>query len=236
MTESAGATLAIIVAAGAGRRFQAPVPKQFLELGGEPLLLRTLRNFEHCPGVDQILLVLPADEIGPFRERLQSVRLPKLRDLIPGGAERQDSVEAGLNWARNHPPEMLLVHDGVRPFADAGLITRVLQAAREHGAAIPALRPSDTVKRGRKGLVLETLDREELYLVQTPQAFRAPLLWAAFERASKTGARGTDEAALVEAYGHSVALVEGSPINMKITRREDLLIAETLLGASPVDE
>jgi 2-C-methyl-D-erythritol 4-phosphate cytidylyltransferase len=226
----------LIVAAGAGRRFQASVAKQFVELGGEPLLVRTVRNFNASACIDQIVIVLPATEITEFREALAGYHFEKVVDLIAGGAERQDSVAAGLAWSEEHMPEMILVHDGVRPFAEESLIRRVLIAAREHGAAIPAVRPADTVKRGGEGFVLETLDREELYLVQTPQAFRAQILRAAYDHARQTGMRATDEAALVEAIGYRVALVEGSPRNMKITRKEDLRVAEMLLDSGTADE
>lgn len=230
MTDEGDKVLAIIVAAGAGRRLQAPIPKQFVDLCGQPLLLHTLRAFEDSPEVDEILLVLPEAEIENFRKALARSPCRKVSDSIGGGVERQDSVEAGLHWSRSRRPDIIMVHDGVRPFVDGCLIERVLAAARSHGAAIPALRPAETVKRGREGFVLGTLDREELYLVQTPQAFRADLLWTAFQEARRSGLRGTDEAALVEACGHPVALVEGSPVNLKITRKEDLQFAEVMLS------
>lgn len=230
MTEEAGTTLAIIVAAGEGRRLEAPLAKQFLEICGEPVLVHALRAFEQSPWVSDILLVLPASDRESFRQTLSRFSFRKVVDLIPGGEERQDSVRAGLVWSRTRRPALIMVHDGVRPLVDQQLIERVWAAAHQHGAAVPGLRAAETIKHVQGGFVAATVDREELYLVQTPQAFRAEVLWAAFDRASEMGLRATDEAAVVEAYGHPVALVEGSALNLKITRREDLKFAEMLLG------
>ncbi len=231
MIEKAGTALAIVVAAGAGRRLPSLVAKQFLDLAGEPLLVHAIRALEHSPSIDEILVLLPKSDVARFGGALARYDFSKIADVIAGGEERQDSVEQGLRWSRDRHPEMILVHDGVRPFVDNELIARVLAGARAHGAAIPGLRPAETVKRVREGFVLQTLDREELQLVQTPQAFRAEILWSAFDRARQTGLRGTDEAAIVEAFGQAVAVVEGSPTNLKITRKEDLRYAEMLLGA-----
>ncbi len=231
MAATGTGALAIIVAAGAGRRLGAGRAKQFLDLCGEPLLIHTIRVFDRSCSVNDILVVLPPSEIDSFAATLAKYHFPKVAELIPGGKERQDSVRSGLSRSRERNPELILVHDGVRPFVDETLIGRVLNAAREHGAAIPGLRISDTVKRARDGFVRETLDREDLYLVQTPQAFRAEVLWAAFDRSSIMSLRATDEASVVEAQGHPIALVEGMLTNIKITRPEDLRLGEILLGA-----
>ncbi len=221
--------LAILVAAGRGERMGAKHPKAFLELGGEPILLKAARAFEKAPSVSAIVAVVPEDLVAEARRLLAP--LLKLRTVVPGGARRQDSVREGLR----HVPEgwsgVVLVHDAARPFADVALVEAVARAASEHGAAVPVLAVVDTVKRVRGGRVVETLDRAELGAAQTPQGFRRELLARAYEAAFRDGVTVTDEAMAVERLGAPVVVVPGSPRNRKLTTPEDLAWAEGVLLA-----
>lgn len=224
-------TCAIVVAGGAGLRMGAPMPKQFLPLGGRPILDRTLAALAASPLVDRIVVALPASIPSAWRESI--ARYPKVSAIVDGGAERQDSVRNGLS-ALPADTELVLVHDGVRPFVSSELIGRVVSAAREHGAAVPVVSVSETVKRWdatKNSLV--TTDRSVLLRAQTPQGFRASLLVEAYERAAETGFAGTDDASLVESAGHPVASVPGDNRNLKITTPDELRMAEGLIREQP---
>ncbi len=219
----------IIPAGGVGKRLGAKVPKQFLELAGRPLILHTLAPFLSLPEIE--LIVIPCVE--GWRKRLLALTqgLSKPVKVVPGGATRQASVLEGLK-ALPAEVEIVLVHDAARPFVTPEAIKAVLAKIRERGAALLALPSRDTVKRVREERVLETLPREEIYLAQTPQGARKELLIEAFLWAEKRGLSATDEAGLLEAYGVSVYVVPGSPLNFKITTPEDLLLAEAILKRS----
>jgi 2-C-methyl-D-erythritol 4-phosphate cytidylyltransferase len=181
--------------------------------------------------VDEILVVAPKDWLFfVAQEIIDGMGFRKVRRVVEGGPERQDSVYAGLK-ALEPSTEIVVIHDGVRPFVDADMIERAIAEARKTGAAIYAVRPRDTVKRGRSETVEETLAREELWLVQTPQAFRYPLILQAYENARSKGLVGTDDAALVEWLGQKVSVLEGSHWNLKITTPEDLEIARFIFAA-----
>jgi 2-C-methyl-D-erythritol 4-phosphate cytidylyltransferase len=221
-------TLAILVAAGRGERLAADRPKAFVELAGEAMLLRAARAFEEADVVDGVVVVVPEAESVLTRTLLEPIS--KLTRIIPGGATRQESVRAGLAAA---PPDfrgVVLVHDAARPLVDAGLIEAVWRAARDHGAAVPLLPLVDTVKRVRDGVVVETLDRDELGAAQTPQGFRRELLERAFAEAERSGAVLTDEAMAVERLGFGVVVVPGTPRNRKLTTPADLEWAEHVLA------
>lgn len=220
---------AIIVAAGEGRRLEASRHKQFLDLCGEPVVVHTLRAFERCADIDEVILVLPADQCDEFASDLPAYRLGKVSRVVAGGPERQDSVWQGLRWVDVARTEIVVVHDGVRPLVRPEQISRVLAQARRWGAATLAIPVTDTVKEVDDFQVKRTLDRGRLHLVQTPQAFRAEILVSAYRQALAEGRRATDDAALVEQCGVTVAVVEGSRENLKITWPEDLALAEFLL-------
>ena len=222
--------LAILVAAGRGERMGASRPKAFLELGGEPLLLKAARAFEAAPSVAAIVAVVPAEQVEEARRLLAVLR--KLHAVTPGGARRQDSVLAGLKQAPVGFDGVVLVHDAARPFADEAMIEAVVRAAAEHGAALPVLAVVDTVKRVRDGRVVETLDRSELRAAQTPQGFRLALLTRAYEAAFRDQVTVTDEAMAVERLGAPVVAVPGSAHNRKLTTPEDLAWAEGVLAAT----
>jgi 2-C-methyl-D-erythritol 4-phosphate cytidylyltransferase len=216
---------AIIVAAGAGARFGEP--KQFVYLRAKPVLEWTLERFQAHPGIGAVVLVLP-DENDLKHYRL---RYPKIVDIVRGGERRQDSVWQGFRILAAAGPEIVLVHDGARPLVPAELITRVIEAARADGAAVPVLAVEDTVKEVRDGKVGATVDRTHLFRAQTPQGFRYDVLKKALDAARHDRIFGTDEAALVERIGLPVTAVAGDPRNIKITTPVDIPLAEALLDA-----
>ena len=221
-------SLAILVAAGRGERLGDVRPKAFVELGGQALVLRSARAFDEAPCVSGIVAVVPEAEVGAARSLLAPVR--KLVAVVPGGERRQDSVLEGLRQAPNGFDGVVLVHDAARPLVEVSLVEAVARAAAEGGAALPVLPLADTVKRVRDGLVVETLDREELGAAQTPQGFRLALLVEAYEAAFRDRVTVTDEAMAVERLGAPVRAIPGSPRNRKITTPEDLAWAEGILA------
>jgi 2-C-methyl-D-erythritol 4-phosphate cytidylyltransferase len=207
-------------------------PKQFLTLGGLPLLVHSLRVLEAADAVAAIVLAVPKAEMDYCRSEIVSAcKFKKVQAVVEGGEERQDSVGLGLD-AVGAEADIVLVHDAVRPFLTTDMVARVIAAAGKHGAAIVAIPMRDTVKRvGADGLIDETVDRKPLWSAQTPQAARRAWLQEAHRKAKQDGFRGTDEAQLIERLGHRVAIVEGSTENIKVTRPEDLMIAEAILAS-----
>jgi 2-C-methyl-D-erythritol 4-phosphate cytidylyltransferase len=223
----------VIVAAGGSRRMGPStgsgraVDKLFALLGGQPLLARALQPFQDSPLVDHIVLVLSGANLERGRALAAEGGIAKLAAACEGGPRRQDSVRLGLEALSGC--EWVLVHDGARPLAGAALIERGLEAARETGAAVPAVPIADTVKlAAADGTVEQTLDRSRLWAVQTPQVFRYDLLLRAHREVT---AEVTDDAAMLEALGLPVKLFEGSGANVKVTTPEDLRLAEALLAA-----
>jgi len=204
--------------------------KQYRLLAGRPVLAHTLRVFEEADTVASVVLVVtPGDEEHCRREIVEAYGCRKVAAVVPGGRERQDSVRRGLEALP--PAPLVVIHDGVRPFVTPERIAAVVEAAAQHGAAVLAVPAKDTVKLGDPaGLVAETLPRDRLWLVQTPQAFRREIILAAHERARAEGFTGTDDASLVERLGGRVALVPGDYANIKITTPEDLAFARVLTG------
>jgi 2-C-methyl-D-erythritol 4-phosphate cytidylyltransferase/2-C-methyl-D-erythritol 2,4-cyclodiphosphate synthase len=224
--------VAIIVAAGGGKRMGGNLPKQFLPLAGRPLLDRSLSAFTGSPRIDGIVLALPPSLSNEVKESYQQVA--KVIAVVDGGAERQDSVRNALTVVPEEA-EIILVHDAVRPFVSQDLLDRCVELAEEHGAVVPVVPVRDTVKQwNRAEKTLSTRDRSELMLAQTPQGFRAGILRDAYGRAGEEGRKGTDDASLVEGAGYPVIPLPGEEANVKITIPEDLRIAEGLLR-EPVD-
>ena len=208
----------------------AAVEKQFLYLNGIPILAHTLKVFDDSPEIDGVVLVVAARRHQVLKQEvLDSHPCKKLLWIVDGGLERQDSVARGLEAV---PPEceIVVVHDGVRPLVGIDLLGSVVKAARHHGAAIAAIPAGDTVKRVERGLVTRTLEREKIWLAQTPQAFHTSLLRRAYHEAVSDKTTVTDDAALVERLGAEVHLVLGSNDNIKVTTPTDLIIAEALLA------
>jgi len=227
---------ALIPAAGAGRRMEATVNKQYLELAGRPVLAHTLTVFEQHPAIDRILIITPMNEIAYCQRKIVDAGgLRKIVAIIAGGNERQDSVLNGLRACSCANDDLVLIHDGARPLLSLELIDAVIAAARDHGACLAAVPVKDTVKRVVHGRVIDTPDRDQLWLAQTPQAFRFDLINAAHQRAASAGFRATDDAQLVEWLGHPVVVVPGSYRNLKITTPDDLPVAAALLAAGRGD-
>lgn len=220
--------IAIIPAAGVGLRMGKELPKPFLKVGGVPLLIHTLRRFEGCPQVDYLVVLVDKDYLELGRRIISHQPFEKIKEVIPGGERRMDSVKIGLS-AIPETTELVVVHDGVRPLVSPSLISRVIEKAREVGAAIAAVPPVDTMKETAEGYVLGTLDRRRLMRAQTPQAFHYRIIMKAYQEAERKGVSATDDASLVEAVGGKVAIVPGSQLNIKVTTPEDLMIAEFLL-------
>jgi 2-C-methyl-D-erythritol 4-phosphate cytidylyltransferase len=221
---------ALVVAAGRGERLGHPLPKAFVPLAGRPLLLHALGALAEVPSIDCIVPVLAAADLGRWRELEPAWRrIPRLAPAVAGGAERQDSVRAGLE-ALGADFEWVAVHDAARPLVRPEAVARVIEAARAEGAAILAVPVCDTIKRVQAGRILDTPSRSQLCAAQTPQVFRAALLREALAKAGAEGFRGTDDAELVERLGVRVRVVEGDPQNLKITDPPDLEAAAQWLA------
>lgn len=238
---------AIVAAGGQGTRLGTAVPKQFLELGGRAILDRSVAALLQCPAIDEVVVALPAAEAAAPPDYLQQA-LPRVR-TVEGGPRRQDSV-ANAFAAISADADVVVIHDAARPFVDRATIERTIEAAWDAGAAIAALQARDTVKLAdvtetgwvggefgqpvpavqpkRVPAVKKTLDRETIFLAQTPQAFRRDVLARAIAY-GQAGADATDEAALAEQLGQTVLLVDGDPRNVKITTAADLAFARGLL-------
>jgi 2-C-methyl-D-erythritol 4-phosphate cytidylyltransferase len=216
-------SVVIIPAGGTGRRMGGEIPKQYLSLAGIPILVHTLKAFQRSPLVDEIILVVPGGDVAEVRRDLVEWHgLSKISLVIAGGRERQDSVRNALAHVRDEH-EIILIHDGVRPFVTGGLIERAVAAAKAFGAAVVGVPVRDTVKTvDAAGRVVQTVQREGLWLTQTPQAFRRGVLLAAYERAAADGFYGTDDASLVERMGVPVRMIPGDADNIKVTTPEDL--------------
>ncbi|MEX5213154.1 MAG: 2-C-methyl-D-erythritol 4-phosphate cytidylyltransferase [Nitrospiraceae bacterium] len=224
--------VALVPAAGRGLRMGTKTPKQFLGLGGVPLLVHSLRAFEVSEVVTEVILAVPAEDREYCRDEIVARhRFSKVRRIVAGGKQRQDSVRHALTEVTSDT-DLVLVHDAVRPFLTEDMIVRVTDAADRHGGAIIAIPARDTLKQVGADYVIErTIDRTTLWQAQTPQAFRRAVLQKAHDHAMIDGYTGTDEADLVERIGAPVVVVEGSGDNIKITRPEDLIIGEAILAA-----
>ena len=225
----AGDVALIVTAAGEGSRMGADVRKPFLEICGAPVLHRTLERFTRVEGIFQTILALHPEDYERREEILSAARPLGATDASPGGSCRSETVENALG-AVSERAGIVLIHDAVRPFVSAGVVEGVIEAARRSGAAIAAARPADTVKRAEGVAVVETLPREALFLVQTPQGFRAEVIKRAYAR--RAGREFTDDAALVEEAGGRVEVVESGRLNFKITTVEDLELARAVFGAA----
>jgi 2-C-methyl-D-erythritol 4-phosphate cytidylyltransferase len=209
----------------------AGVAKQFMDLDGRPLLAATLLNFEKCSRVQSVILVVPADRVSYCREEIVNrYSLEKVAKVIPGGRRRQDSVRLGLEAAKGLS-ELVLIHDGVRPFVTPEFITRIVTAASENRAVVPAVAVNETLKEiGPDGRVAGTLDRTKYRLIQTPQGFRYSDILAAHRRAvEENWEEMTDDAALLERTGIPVTVIEGLQENLKITTPHDFEWARFIL-------
>ena len=222
---------AIIPAAGRGTRIGSPTPKQFLFLNGKPILNHTLEVFERSGIIDSLVLVGPEQEVKTtLAQWLETSSI--VTQVVAGGEKRQDSVFNGFQ-ALDKDTDIVVVHDGVRPFVTMEMILESVEAAKRHGAAIVAVPIGDTLKKVNPGGFVEcTVDRERIWKVQTPQAFQYGVLHKAFQKAAVDSFYGTDEGSLIERMGGEIKIVPGSELNIKITRREDLVLGESILNNS----
>ena len=221
---------AIIAAAGKGIRMQNTLRKQYIEIAGFPILCHTLKAIDACSSVNEIILVVPKEEIDFAGYNIISrISLSKKINLVAGGAERRDSVYNGILAVKN-TNSLLLIHDGVRPFIRPEQIEACISAAKDSGASIMGVPVHDTIKNvNNSGMVNKTLPREKIWLAQTPQVFKYSIIKDALENAIKSNYSGTDDAFFVENMGISVKMVKGSNLNIKITTKEDLELAQVIL-------
>jgi len=215
-------TTAIIVAAGTGSRFKSETPKQFVELGGKPIVVHSIERLAAAPSVDALIVVVASEHV----TRLGGMNISKPVRVVTGGATRAESVSNGLR-AVEDDAELVAVHDGARPFVSVDEIERTIAKAKEMGAACLVAPVTDTIKTISGAEISGTLDRDKLRLALTPQAFKIEVLRRAFEIGEMSDAV-TDECYLVEKLGHPIAFVEGSARNIKITYAEDLILAESI--------
>jgi len=227
MTDTKLKITAVIPAGGSGRRMQGSKAKQYLLLHGIPLLVHTLRTFQEAPIIGDIVLVVPPADVDRIQSDIvDAYSMTKISQVVAGGKERQDSVRNGLA-VLPADCEIVLIHDAARPFVSPALIEKAVDGAAREGAVAAGIRARDTVKQcDREGRVIDTLDREQIWMAQTPQAFRRAIIVAAHQKAKEDNFYGTDDAMLVERMGIPVRMIDGIPDNIKITTTEDLAWAE----------
>ena len=218
--------IAVIVAAGAGKRMESKLPKQFIEIGGKPVLAHTIDRFDRCSIIDEIILVVPDDYLAyASRAIVGRYSYKKIKKITAGGETRQESVLAGLS-ACPRITDDVAIHDGVRPFVRGSLIEELFIKVKETKAVIPAIRAKDTVKYVEKSIILKTLPRENIYLAQTPQVFCYKDIFDIHKKAAEAEFEASDDAMLAEQYHMKVA---GYYDNIKIAHPEDLILAEEIL-------
>lgn len=221
---------AVVPAAGAGQRLPGLVEKPYLYLGNKPILAWTIERLSSCQQIDEIIIVVSPVNIGMCQEKVVSqYNFAKVKKVVPGGPTRSESVYNGLQKI-NPAADMVLIHDGVRPFVSPDIVSLTLEAGQFAGAAVSAVPVVSTVKRVKKDMtVQQTIDRQNMVMVQTPQAFKKDLIMRAHTRAQEKDFQATDDAGLVEWLGQPVQVVMGSYINIKITTPDDLMLARGLL-------
>ncbi|MBI5593922.1 MAG: 2-C-methyl-D-erythritol 4-phosphate cytidylyltransferase [Deltaproteobacteria bacterium] len=227
---------AIIVAGGKGIRMGSATRKQYMLLAGKPIVCHTLAVFDACPCIEEMYLVVPPDDLDTCSEKwISSLTLHKKIHLVAGGIERQDSVFQGIQAISGQQCEVVVIHDAVRPFVSSPMIEACVGEARISGACIVGMPAMDTAKLVNSGRIERTLDRNTIWMAQTPQAFDLNLIRTAHEQARSDRFTGTDDAMLVERLGRKVRIIAGSRLNMKITTPEDLALAEGILHRMPTD-
>ena len=223
--------IALVPAAGMGTRMGASINKQYLLLAGKPILAHTLELLQQADCIDEIYPIVPLAEIDYCRIHIvEQYGFTKVRQIIAGGAERQHSVLNGLRAIDAAADDIIIIHDGVRPFVPLAVLQRALELAREYDGAVVAVPVKDTVKVVRNAFAVATPPRETLWLAQTPQTFRYSVIMAAHELAEAEGFSGTDDASLLERLDKKVHIVIGDYRNIKITTPEDLILAEAFIN------
>ncbi|WP_088036598.1 2-C-methyl-D-erythritol 4-phosphate cytidylyltransferase [Evansella clarkii] len=218
----------VIPAAGQGKRMRAGKNKQFINIGGIPLLIHTLHVFEEDSLCEGIILAVNKNETEEIKNLLDSYNIKKVIKVVEGGKERQQSVFQGLKAIEGNP--VVLIHDGARPFVQKHVVHKLVNTVTGKGACVTAVPVKDTIKQAAEGKIHKTIDRSSLWAVQTPQAFRHEEILKAHKQAAEDGFEGTDDASLIEYTGGNVYIIEGDYENIKITTPEDIMFGEAIIS------
>ena len=221
---------AIILAGGKGKRMRSAISKQFIDIKGKPIIYYTLKKFSENKKIDNIIVVLPEDEVKYFKENILKKYELRINKIVIGGKERQDSVYNALKSLKNSSTDIVLIHDGARPFISERIINEGIKFAEIYGAAAPGVMPKDTIKvKNEKNFSVDTPNRANLVSIQTPQVFKFDEILECHEKIRYNGEKVTDDTIVVEKYGYSVYLYDGEYTNIKVTTPEDLILAERLI-------
>ena len=221
---------AIILAGGKGKRMGSAISKQFIDIKGKPIIYYTLKKFSENKKIDNIIVVLPEDEVKYFIENILKKYELRINKIVIGGKERQDSVYNALKSLKNSSTDIVLIHDGARPFISERIINEGIKFAEIYGAAAPGVMPKDTIKvKNEKNFSVDTPNRANLVSIQTPQVFKFDEILECHEKIRYNGEMVTDDTMVVEKYGYSVYLYDGEYTNIKVTTPEDLILAERLI-------
>lgn len=221
---------AIILAGGKGKRMGSAISKQFIDIKGKPIIYYTLKKFSENKKIDNIIVVLPEDEVKYFKENILKKYELRINKIVIGGKERQDSVYNALKSLKNSSTDIVLIHDGARPFISERIINEGIKLAEIYGAAAPGVMPKDTIKvKNEKNFSVDTPNRANLVSIQTPQVFKFDEILECHEKIRYNGEMVTDDTMVVEKYGYSVYLYDGEYTNIKVTTPEDLILAERLI-------
>ena len=214
--------IVIIVCSGMGKRMKSSVPKQFIEIDNKPIVCYTIDKFENCKKIDEIIIVTNKEYVDFFKNYIiEKYKYKKITNIVSGGKERFNSVYNGLKEIKD-TESIVLIHDGARPFVDENDILKLIDKTKENDACILGVKAKDTIKICKSGIIESTPDRENIWLAQTPQAFRYDIIKEAYNYTIKNNLFITDDASAVENIGHKVMMLEGSYNNIKITTQEDL--------------
>ena len=221
---------AIILAGGKGKRMGSAISKQFIDIKGKPIIYYTLKKFSENKKIDNIIVVLPEDEVKYFKENILKKYELRINKIVIGGKERQDSVYNALKSLKNSSTDIVLIHDGARPFISERIKNEGIKFAEIYGAAAPGVMPKDTIKvKNEKNFSVDTPNRANLVSIQTPQVFKFDEILECHEKIRYNGEMVTDDTMVVEKYGYSVYLYDGEYTNIKVTTPEDLILAERLI-------
>ena len=221
---------AIILAGGKGKRMGSAISKQFIDIKGKPIIYYTLKKFSENKKIDNIIVVLAEDEVKYFKENILKKYELRINKIVIGGKERQDSVYNALKSLKNSSTDIVLIHDGARPFISERIINEGIKFAEIYGAAAPGVMPKDTIKvKNEKNFSVDTPNRANLVSIQTPQVFKFDEILECHEKIRYNGEMVTDDTMVVEKYGYSVYLYDGEYTNIKVTTPEDLILAERLI-------
>ena len=221
---------AIILAGGKGKRMRSAISKQFIDIKGKPIIYYTLKKFSENKKIDNIIVVLPEDEVKYFKENILKKYELRINKIVIGGKERQDSVYNALKSLKNSSTDIVLIHDGARPFISERIINEGIKFAEIYGAAAPGVMPKDTIKvKNEKNFSVDTPNRANLVSIQTPQVFKFDEILECHEKIRYNGEKVTDDTMVVEKYGYSVYLYDGEYTNIKVTTPEDLILGEKLI-------